>query len=141
MSLLDQAISLAVNAHRNQTDKAGQPYILHPLRLMLSMRTEDEQITAVLHDVVEDTDITLQTLQQQGFPEHVIAAVGLLTKQPGDTYEAFIERLSANPLAVRVKLADLADNMNVARLAKLGEKDLARLQRYHAAWLKLSSIV
>lgn len=141
MTSLEQAIALAVQAHRGQTDKAGQPYILHPLRLMLSLRSEDEQIVAVLHDVVEDTDITLDALRQHGFPEHVLTAIGLLSKQPGDTYEAFIDRLSANPLAVRVKLADLADNMNLKRLAQVGDKELARLQRYHAAWLKLSKLV
>jgi (p)ppGpp synthase/HD superfamily hydrolase len=141
MTLLEQAIALAVQAHLGQTDKAGQPYILHPLRLMLSLRSEDEQIVAVLHDVVEDTDLTLDALRQHGFPEHVVAAIGLLSKQPGDTYEAFIDRLSGNLLAVRVKLADLADNMNLSRLAHVGDKELARLQRYHAAWLKLAKLV
>jgi hypothetical protein len=85
--------------------------------------------------------ISLEALRQHGFSEHVVAAIGLLSKQPDDTCEAFIDRLSGNPLAVRVKLADLADNMNLTRLAQVGDKELARLQRYHAACLKLSKLV
>jgi (p)ppGpp synthase/HD superfamily hydrolase len=140
MSLLELAISIAVEAHRGQTDKAGQPYILHPLRLMLSMKTEDERITAVLHDVIEDTNVTLANLREQGLSDEVLKAIELLTRLPQDTYEAFIERLSINPLSRRVKMADLADNMNISRLSEVTEKDLIRMQRYLAAWHKLAAI-
>ena len=139
MPTLDDAILLAAQAHRGQKDKVGAPYILHPLRVMLRLKTEEEMMVAVLHDVVEDSAYTLADLERAGFPPHVMEAVDCLTRREGETYEAFIERLKPNPLARRVKLADLEDNLDIRRLPQLGEKDFERLQRYRRAWASLTS--
>ena len=138
MQLLEKAILMAIQAHQGQQDWAGRPYILHPFRAMLSLETEDEMIVAVLHDVVEDTALTLGDLREAGFSEDVLAAVDCLTRRDDETYEEFIERIVPNPLAVRVKQADLVDNMNLLRInGRLAERDMARLNRYLAAWKRL----
>jgi (p)ppGpp synthase/HD superfamily hydrolase len=139
MSQLEKAIALAVDAHAGQVDKAGRPYILHPLRLMLQMETEAEMITAVLHDVVEDTAVTLDELRALGFPETVLAALALLTHHTADTgYDEYIAAIKPDPLARRVKLADLAHNMDVRRLPELTLKEWGRLEKYRRAWVTLS---
>jgi (p)ppGpp synthase/HD superfamily hydrolase len=138
--LIERAIEIALKAHIGQVDKAGDPYILHPLRVMLAMRTETEQIAAVLHDVVEDSDWTLEALRLKGFPAQVIAAVDHLTRRKEEkTYEAFIRRAGQHPIARRVKLADLQDNMDIRRIRQLKDKDIKRLKKYHQAWLELCS--
>lgn len=137
MNMLEQAIALAVTAHAGQKDKVGAPYILHPLRLMCRMETDEERMAAVLHDVVEDTNHTLADLRAKGFPDAVIAAVERLAKREGETYEQFIERVIPDRIASRVKLADLEDNMNVLRLPQVQEKDRERLNRYLNAWNRL----
>jgi (p)ppGpp synthase/HD superfamily hydrolase len=137
---LDGAIALAVQAHAGQRDKAGAPYILHPLRLMIRLgieATEEEQMAAVLHDVVEDTPYKLPELRQFGCPEPVLAALDCLTRRKDETYEAFIDRLLPNAIARRVKRVDLEDNMDVRRLTQVTPEDLDRLKRYRAAWQKL----
>ncbi|MBK6324500.1 MAG: HD domain-containing protein [Chloroflexi bacterium] len=139
MSNLDTALAIAIQAHAGQVDKAGQPYILHPLRLMFQMATEEEMITAVLHDVVEDSDVTLDALRQAGFSEKVITAVAAVSRQDDETYEEFIRRLRPNALAAKVKLADLTDNMDARRLKTITPKDLARIEKYHHAWIALTS--
>jgi len=140
MAGLDEAILLAVKAHFGQKDKAGAPYILHPLRLMFRQNSEAARIAAVLHDVVEDTPVTLEQLRDAGFAEEILAAVQLLTHDPMDTYDQYIARLKSNPIARAVKLADLEDNMRLERNATLTEKDWERLQRYHRAWRDLSAV-
>lgn len=137
MSTVTKAIEIAARAHAEQTDKVGKPYILHPLRLMMQFDTEIEQIAAVLHDVVEDSTYTLDDLRTEGFSAAVIEIVDLLTHRDKDSYEHYIERIRTNPVARRVKLADLADNMDIKRLDQLTTKALARLERYHKAWLFL----
>jgi (p)ppGpp synthase/HD superfamily hydrolase len=137
MPTLEDAIALAVEAHRGQRDKAGQSYILHPLRVMMRLETEAERMAAILHDVVEDTPYTLERLRELGYPEEVLGALDCLTKREGETYEAFIERVSPHPLARRVKLADLEDNMDVRRLLTVGARETERLARYRAAWARL----
>jgi (p)ppGpp synthase/HD superfamily hydrolase len=137
MPTLEDAIALAVEAHRGQRDKAGQTYILHPLRVMMRLETEAERMAAILHDVVEDTPYTLQRLRELGYPEEVLGALDCLTKREGESYEAFIERVRPHPLARRVKLADLEDNMDVRRLRSVGPKETERLARYRAAWARL----
>lgn len=134
---LEDAIALAVEAHRGQRDKAGQTYILHPLRVMMRLETETERMVAVLHDVVEDSPWTLERLRELGYPEEVLGALDCLTKREGETYEAFIERVLPHPLARRVKRADLEDNMDVRRLPAVTAKDAERLARYRAAWARL----
>jgi len=140
MAGLAEAILLAVKAHFGQKDKAGAPYILHPLRLMFRQNSEAARIAAVLHDVVEDTPVTLEQLRDAGFAEEILAAVQLLTHDPMDTYDQYIARLKSNPIARAVKLADLEDNMRLERNATLTEKDWERLQRYHRAWRDLSAV-
>lgn len=112
MDKLEEAIELAASAHSGQTDKGGEPYILHPLRVMLAMKTEDERIAAVLHDVVEDTPHVGHGDILALFGEDVHAAVFALTRQNGESYPDFIGRCKANPIARRVKLADIADNLS-----------------------------
>ncbi|MBL7645122.1 MAG: HD domain-containing protein [Candidatus Hydrogenedentes bacterium] len=133
MATLERALVIAAEAHQGATDKGGAPYILHPLRLMHQMTTVDERIVALLHDVVEDSPWTLDALRAEGFSEEVVSAVDSLTRREGETYEDFIKRGAVNPLACRVKLADIEDNMDVRRLGEIGEKDLERLQRYQRA--------
>jgi (p)ppGpp synthase/HD superfamily hydrolase len=137
MPTLEDAIALAVEAHRGQRDKAGQTYILHPLRVMMRLETENERMAAILHDVAEDTPYTLERLRELGYPEEVLGALDCLTKREGESYEAFIERVRPHPLARRVKLADLEDNMDVRRLLAVGPRETERLARYRAAWARL----
>ncbi len=133
MATLERALVIAAEAHQGALDKGGAPYILHPLRLMHQMTTVDEQIVALLHDVVEDSPWTLDALRAEGFSEEVVAAIDGLTRRDGETYEDFIARGVTNPLARRVKRADIEDNMDLRRLGEIGEKDLERLQRYQRA--------
>jgi len=137
MSDLERAIAVSVAAHKGQRDKYGRPYILHPLTLMMKMRDETSMMAAVLHDVVEDTPLTLDDLRREGFPGEVIEAVGSLSKNEKETYDEYVERVSRNPLAVKVKLADLEDNMMVTRMNKVTEKDTVRLAKYLSAWHRL----
>ena len=130
MSTLERAISLAAQAHAGQVDKAGQPYILHPLCVMLRVSTEEERIAAILHDVVEDTSITLEQLAEEGFSPTVVAAVEALTKRPGESRMEAAARAAKNRVARTVKLADNAENMDLSRIAHPTEKDFARLQEY-----------
>lgn len=135
--MLEKAIRIAVEAHSGQADKAGQPYILHPLRMMLRMEDPTAMMAAVLHDVVEDTGWTLEALRREGFSEAVVEAVDGLTRRAKESYEAFIDRAAGHPVARRVKLADLEDNMDIRRLGTLTKKDQARLLRYQKAWRRL----
>lgn len=140
MATLEDAIALAVKAHRGQTDKNGQPYILHPLRVMLRLETEQEKIVGILHDVVEDTEVTVTDLRAAGYGEEILAALDCVTKREGEAYEDFVQRSASNPLAKRVKLADLEDNMDIKRLSEVRPKDVDRLNRYMKAWAMLRGI-
>ena len=134
-TLLETALAIALRAHRGARDKAGNPYILHPLHLMLQMETEEAMATAVLHDVVEDSPLTLDDLAAAGIPPRVLTALTLLTREPGADYAAYVAAIAADPLARAVKLADLTHNMDVRRLPNpLDPKDLARLEKYRRAW-------
>jgi (p)ppGpp synthase/HD superfamily hydrolase len=137
MTLLERAIQIAVNAHAGQSGKDGSPYVLHPLRLMLKMSTDEERIVAVLHDVVEDTSVTFDDLHGEGFSEGVLAALMLLTHEKDVPYEEYVERIKPNSLAKKVKLTDLEDNSDIKRLSSVEDKDLERLRKYHRAWLIL----
>ncbi len=134
MPTLEDALELALKAHRGQQDKSGAPYILHPLRLMLKMHTDEDRIAALLHDVVEDSAYTLADLHEMGYSQAILDAVDCLTKRDNEDYIAAMQRVKPNPIARRVKLADLEDNMDIRRLASVTEKDWQRLQRYRAAW-------
>ncbi len=133
MSNLDKAIAIASKAHAGQVDKAGRPYILHPLRLMLKFRNEDEMIVAVMHDVVEDSDISLDELKNSGFSEVVTQAIDCLSKRNGESYEDFILRIANNALARKIKVEDIKDNLDLTRIEHLDAKDLARVEKYHRA--------
>jgi hypothetical protein len=133
MSTLERAIALAAKAHEGQIDKAGAPYVLHPLRMMLRLSSTEERITAVLHDVVEDCGVSLQDLRVQGFSETVIEAVAAVTKQAGESYESFVLRAASNPIGRRVKFADLEDNCDLSRIAKPTDRDFERIAKYRRA--------
>jgi GTP diphosphokinase / guanosine-3',5'-bis(diphosphate) 3'-diphosphatase len=141
MSTLERAIEIAAKAHSGQVDKAGQPYVLHPLRVMLSVGAVQERMAAVLHDVVEDTSITLSDLAREGFPSEVIAAVEALTKLPGESRLDAAHRAAADAIARVVKLADVTDNMDLSRIAKPSEKDVARLKEYEQVRLVLLAAI
>lgn len=130
MSTIEKAIEIAARAHAGQVDKAGAPYIFHPLRLMLAVNGEHERMAAVLHDVVEDTLLTFDDLAREGFPAEVVDAVRALTKHEGESRVDAAHRAAANPLARAVKLADVGDNMDLSRIASPTDKDYARLREY-----------
>lgn len=132
MATLERAIQIAAEAHAGQLDKAGQPYILHPLRVMLHMKSEQERIVAVLHDVIEDTSVTLAQLATEGFSPTVIDAVRALTKLPWESRLAAATRAARNPIALAVKLADNSDNIDMSRIPHPTVKDIARLEEYKA---------
>ncbi|MBF0309549.1 MAG: bifunctional (p)ppGpp synthetase/guanosine-3',5'-bis(diphosphate) 3'-pyrophosphohydrolase [Magnetococcales bacterium] len=133
-TLLEKAIRLALDAHQGQTDKAGAPYLLHPLRMMLRMETEEERIVAVLHDVVEDSETSFEDLRRLGCSKTIVDAVDALTHRYGEAYEEYLVRAGANPLARRVKRADLEDNMDLRRIDNPTDADFQRLLRYRRAW-------
>lgn len=131
--MLEKAIIIATNAHKGQLDKGGSPYILHPLRLMFAMHNETEKICAVLHDVIEDTEITLDYLRTEGFSEEVLYALDSLTRRSNETYDEFISRIINNNIASHVKLADLSDNMDLSRIKNPTQKDYERIEKYSKA--------
>ncbi|WP_199918273.1 GTP pyrophosphokinase [Pseudomonas veronii] len=137
--LTEVALQRALTAYAGKVDKGGKPYILHPLRLMARLSDPIGQCVAVLHDVIEDSDTTADDLRADGFPESVVTAVEALTRRRGESYEAFIERVSVNPLARKVKLLDIEDNLNLLRINKVTDNDLQRVAKYHRAWMLLSS--
>lgn len=129
---LEDAVALAARAHAGQLDKAGEPYLLHPLRVMLAVATPEERMAAVLHDVVEDTSVTLEELRVSGYPEVVVRALEALTRRPGETRLESARRAAADPVALAVKLADNADNLDPTRLREPGPADLDRMEQYRA---------
>ena len=132
-TLTKKALKLCFEAHRDQTDKSGIPYVFHPFHLAEQMDTEESTIVALLHDIVEDTDYSLADLTAMGFPNSVIDALSLMTHDPKVPYMEYVQRISANPLATKVKLADLRHNSDVTRLATIDEKTLARVEKYAQA--------
>ncbi len=141
MPTLDKAILIAANAHQGQKTRYGETAILHPLRIMMSMITEDEKITAILHDVIEDSDWTLDDLRNEGFSAEIVEAVDCLTKREGEDYMDYIDRTKRTSLSQTVKIGDLEDNMNMQRVNReIIQKDLERFARYHKAWLSLNNV-
>ena len=128
------ALELAVEKHKNQTDKAGNPYILHPLHVMENVNSKEGKIVAILHDIIEDTDVTEDYLLKIGLSKRIIDAVVALTRSEDMDYQEYIKNLSSNPLAKEVKLADLEHNMDLKRLPTLEEKDLERNRKYQIAY-------
>ena len=137
--ILDRAKAIATSVHEGQVDKAGKPYIEHPMRVMNMGKTVEEKIAGFLHDVVEDSDWTFEMLEKEGIPKDVMDALRCVTKLSEDEdYDHFIERVKTNPLAVKVKLNDLKDNMDITRLGEVTEKDLAILNKYIRAYRQLT---
>ena len=140
-TMLGRAIAIAALAHQNQTDRGGHAYILHPLRAMMRLRTEDTDLMciAVLHDSIEDSEgaITIDTLMAEGFSPRVLAALKLLTHDPAEPYDEYVKRISTNKDATRVKLEDLRDNSDITRLKGVRQKDFERVQKYNRAYLFL----
>ncbi len=132
--LISKAIALAASAHDEQLDKGGEPYIFHPIRVMINAEgDENVKCTAVLHDILEDTRLTEDDLRSEGFDEEIITALKLLTRNDGDDYMEYIKRLKPNKIARAVKLADLADNMDMTRIKNPTEQDFKRLEKYKKA--------
>ena len=127
---LQDAIALATKYHEGQIDKAGKPYISHSLRVMEKMMLEDEKIVAILHDIVEDTTITLQDLRDRGYSDYIVNSIDCLSKRDGESYDKFVERTMTDTMASYVKLADLEDNMDLSRLKTVTEKDKTRIKKY-----------
>lgn len=139
--MLDKALLIATNAHHGQFDKGGAPYILHPIKVMHYLKSDDEELQcmALLHDVVEDTDTTFVDLAAAGISERVIAALRCLTKQRGQTLGEYKEVIFSNRDAMLVKMADLRHNSDIRRLKGVTEKDLARMEKYHRFYLEIQA--
>lgn len=133
-NLLEKALVIATKAHEGQKDKAGSPYILHPIRVSNRCLTDEEKIVALLHDVIEDTNVSASDLLASGFPRNIVEAVLSVTRNEGESYEDFVIRSKQNPIGRQVKLHDLEDNMDITRLRQLTEKDLKRLNKYLTAY-------
>jgi (p)ppGpp synthase/HD superfamily hydrolase len=131
--MLDKMLVLVTNAHAGQFDKGGHPYILHPLKVMHYLKSDDEELQCIAlgHDVIEDTRVTYKDLRDAGMSDRVIEAIRALTKQPGQTFEEYKDVVFGNRDAMMVKLADLRHNTDIRRLKGVGEKDIARMARYH----------
>ena len=136
-----KALDLASWKHRDQRDKAGKPYFGHIARVSNACKTSPAKVVALLHDVIEDTDVTLEKMEELGFSEYIIKAVLCLTHEEGESYENFIKRAAKNPIAREVKIADLEDNMDVRRLNEVTIEDFERMDKYLSAWKYLKSYV
>ena len=136
--LTKKALVISFNAHKEQIDKSGMPYVYHPYRIAEQMEDEYTTCVALLHDVIEDTDITIDVLRNEDFPQEVLDAVALMTHDDDTPYFDYIKRIKTNPIATAVKLADLQDNSNYERLDKVDIKDLQRLEKYREAKRMLS---
>ena len=137
--LLLHFIRLAEEAHRGQLDKGGEPYIEHPRRVMAAVDSLEEKLAAILHDVVEDTAVTVADLVAQGLPENVAQAVDALTKRDGEDYEVYLSRVTRSRVALVVKIADMTDNMDARRMPNPGPKDLERLAKYQRTLPRLQA--
>lgn len=141
--MLSKMLLLATLGHANQFDKAGKPYILHPLKVMHYLRDADEELQCIAlgHDLIEDTDMTFRKLEDEGFSKRVIDGICALTKFAGQTYEEYKDAVKENPDAVKVKMADLRHNTDIRRLKGATEKDLARTAKYYQFYLELQELV
>lgn len=139
--LLGKVLVLATNAHAGQFDRGGNPYILHPMKVMHYLKTTDEELQciALLHDVIEDTSTTWGDLMDIGCTDRIIHAVAALTKMPGQSYGEYKETVMANEDAMRVKMADLRHNTDIRRLKGVTEKDIERMAKYNRFYLELQA--
>lgn len=140
-NITDRAWAIASDAHKEQVDKAGRPYNLHLLKVSKKMKTETEIAAAMLHDILEDTDMTPDHLIELHIPKYIVDVVRVLTHRHGEYYSDYIHRVSKNEIATKVKIADLEHNMDMTRLRNVLTKvDINRLQRYHQSWLWLKGL-
>ena len=139
--LLETAIRLAAKVHRGQTDRFGNPYILHVMRVMMRGHDLDEQILGALHDVLERSDLTVEDIGKKGFSPRVIKALQHITRDPQETYEQYIDRVVLDNLAIRVKLHDLADKMDLLHVEQLDPADLKRYNKQLAAYHRMKRLV
>lgn len=135
--LTKKALKISFDAHKNQVDKGGMPYVYHPFHLAEQLDDELSTCVALLHDVVEDTDITLDELKSNGFPDEVIEALSLMTHRDNVPYLDYVRAMKDNPIARKVKLADLAHNSDLTRLDKVDDKAIERINKYKQAVLIL----
>lgn len=138
---IETAIRIATAAHDGQLDKGGQPYILHAMRVMMNVDATDEKIVAVLHDVLEDTDVTPDDLVREGIKPRQLAALHAITKREGERYADYLLRVADNQIALRVKIADVEDNMDLTRLNYVSKADRQRDEKYQATWLFLRTVL
>ena len=124
------AYDIALKAHKGQKDKGGEDYFKPPLAVSNKLSGKKEQIVALLHDVIEDTDVTVNDLKEAGFSDEVVLAVSAITKKAGEDYEEYLNRVKQNPIALRVKIADMEHNSDISRIKNPKEKDLKRLEKY-----------
>jgi (p)ppGpp synthase/HD superfamily hydrolase len=141
--LLGKVLLLATTAHAGQFDRGGNPYILHPLKVMHYLKSDDEELQciALLHDVIEDTKTTWQDLRDIGCTDRIIDAVEALTKLPGQTYDEYKQGVFANTDAMKVKLCDLRHNTDIRRLKGISEKDILRLEKYNRFFLEILNLL
>lgn len=141
--MLGRMLVLVTNAHADQYDRGGQPYILHPLKVMHYLKSNDEELQCIAlgHDVIEDTDVTYKDLRDNGISERVIAGIKALTKVPGETLDEYKVRVFANRDAMLVKKSDLRHNTDIRRLKGVTEKDIARMARYHQFYVEICTRV
>ena len=137
--LTKRAMKLMAEAHKDQLDHSGLPYMLHPFHVAEQMDDEDSTVVALLHDLVEDTDFDIKKIKQYGFTEAQVTAIETLTHDLSIPYEEYIEKIAENPLATKVKLKDLEHNMDLSRLNKVRPADLERIEKYQKAYDYLSS--
>ncbi|KXB33270.1 HD domain-containing protein [Atopobium deltae] len=140
LSQIELSLSIAIEAHKNQVDKAGMPYVEHPKRVSAACKTDTQKVAALLHDVLEDTSTTAQDLLAQGVDAHVVEIVQLLTRPQGVSYMNYIKALAKDPDARAIKMADLTDNMNLERLENVTKEDLQRTKKYQKAYRYLESL-
>lgn len=140
LSQIELSLSIATEAHKNQVDKAGMPYIEHPKRVSTACKTDTQKAAALLHDVLEDTPTTAQDLLAQGVEKRIVEIVQLLTRPQGVSYMNYVKTLAKDPDARAIKMADLTDNMNLERLENVTKEDLQRTKKYQKAYRYLESV-
>lgn len=140
-NLLESAIRMAAKVHRGQTDRFGNPYILHVMRVMMRGEDHDEQILGALHDVLERSEVTIADLEKKGFTPRVLKALGHISRVPDETYEQYIDRVVEDNLAIRVKLNDLADKMDLLHVEQLDPSDLKRYNKQLTAYHRMKKLV
>jgi (p)ppGpp synthase/HD superfamily hydrolase len=137
--LLSKMLVLATVSHKDQFDKGGNPYILHPLKVMYYLKSDDEELNCIAlgHDIVEDCGVTYSELREMGFTERVIGGIACLTKVPGESHDEYMAKIKSSPDAIRVKLQDLRHNSDIRRLKGVSQKDIDRITKYHKMHMEL----